>query len=57
MKQKGIGKKLWVAIRVERGFICKAKIYESLAPARRAVRRWKSRLNPDYDEASVIEAS
>jgi hypothetical protein len=57
MKQKTVSKKLWVAVKVQRGFICKAKVYESFGSARTIVRRWQSRLNPDYDEAAVIEAS
>jgi len=55
MKQKRNHKKLWVAVKVERGFISKAKVYESFDAAQRTVRRWRSCLNPDYDEAEVLE--
>jgi len=56
MKQKNRIKKLWVAVKVERGFICKAKIFDSLDSAERTERRWRSRLNPDYDETAVLKA-
>lgn len=56
MKQKINLKKLWVAVKVERGFICKAKVFESANLAKRAERRWRSRLNPDYDETAVLKA-
>jgi transposase len=56
MKQKRNRKKLWVAVKVERGFISQAKVYESFDAAQRTVRKWRSRLNPDYDEADVLKA-
>jgi hypothetical protein len=57
MKPKKVHKKLWVAVKVERGMIRKAKVYKSFDSARTMVHRWQSRLNPDYDEAAVIEAT
>jgi len=56
MKHKSSLKKLWVAVKVERGFICKAKVFSSLNSAQKAERRWRSRLNPDYDETAVLKA-
>lgn len=47
---------LWVAVKVERGFITKAKVYKSLDAANKIVKRWQVRLNPDYDEAAVVKA-
>jgi hypothetical protein len=56
MKHKRKCKKLWVAVKVERGLISKAKVCESFFAAQRTVHRWRSCLNPDYDEAEVLEA-
>jgi hypothetical protein len=56
MKQKRNRHKLWVAVKVKRGFICQAKVYESFDVAQRTLHKWRLRLNPDYDEAAVIKA-
>ena len=45
--------KVWVAVRVERGFIADIRAYRDPALARRTERRWRSRMNPDYDEAAL----
>lgn len=50
-------KQIWVAIKVERGFISDAKVYESFNSAKRTELRWRSRCNPDYDETAVIKTS
>ena len=55
MKHQKTTKPLWVAVKVERGYICEAKIYESFDAAKRTEQRWRSRLNPDYDEAVVLK--
>jgi hypothetical protein len=47
---------MWVAIKVERGFISKAKIFKSPVLANKTERRWRSQINPDYDETAVLEA-
>jgi hypothetical protein len=47
---------LWVAVKVERGFICEARVYKSFSAAKWTEQRWRSRLNPDYDEAAVLES-
>lgn len=49
-------KELWVAVKVERGFISEAKVFESEQAARQAERKWRARLNPDYDEAAVLKS-
>jgi len=49
-------KQVWVAVKVERGYICDARVYESAKSAKRTERRWRSRINPDYDETAVIES-
>lgn len=56
MKYKNYRKQIWVAVKVERGFICDAKAYESFKSAKRMEQRWRSRINPDYDETAVIES-
>ena len=56
MKHKNYRKQIWVAVKVERGYICDAKAYESFKSAKRTEQRWRSRINPDYDETAVIES-
>jgi len=46
---------LWVAVKVERGFICAAKVFESEQAAKQTELKWRARLNPDYDEAAVVK--
>ena len=48
--------KLWVAVKVERGFICAAKVFESEQAAQQTEQKWRARLNPDYDEAAVVKS-
>jgi len=45
---------LWIAVRVERGFVVEVKAYRSYAPARRRELSWRRRMNPDYDETGVL---
>ena len=45
--------KIWVVVRVQRGFISEVKAYNSEETARRKERTWRRYLNPDYDETSV----
>ncbi|HEU0037698.1 MAG TPA: hypothetical protein VFR76_00330, partial [Verrucomicrobiae bacterium] len=47
---------VWVAVKVERGFVSEAKVFESLNAATRTERKWRARLNPDYDEAAVVSS-
>lgn len=49
--------KLWVAVKVERGYVAEARIYKTPTAAEKIVKRWKIRLNPDYDEAAVVMGS
>ena len=56
MKHENHRKQIWVAVKVERGYICDARVYESFKSAKRTERRWQSRTNPDYDETAVIES-
>jgi hypothetical protein len=46
--------KLWVTVKVERGFISEAKVFQLLSAAKRTERSWRSRINPDYDEVAVL---
>jgi hypothetical protein len=48
---------LWVAVKVERGFISVAKVFESEKAASQTVSSWRKRLNLDYDEAEVVRAT
>ena len=46
---------LWVAVKIERGYVCEARLFESLDAAQKTERRWQARLNPDYDGAAVVK--
>lgn len=47
---------LWIAVRVFRGVEVEATAFESSVAARRAERRWRRRMNPDYDTSAVVQA-
>lgn len=44
---------IWVAVKVERGFISHVKAYRSEKSARQQEILWRNRINPDYDETDV----
>lgn len=43
---------IWVAVRIQRGFVTEIKAYDEKTAARRTERSWRRRMNPDYDETS-----
>jgi hypothetical protein len=55
MKNRDIPKALWVAVKVERGYISQASLFGCRGKAQKLVRRWQARLNPDYDEVAVVK--
>jgi len=56
MKPRRTHKPLWVAVKVERGYVFEARLFKSLEAAQKTERRWRCRLDPDYDEAAVVRA-
>ena len=44
---------VWTVVYVKRGFIERVRIFESREAADRLCRRWRKKLNPDYDEVAV----
>jgi len=44
---------IWVAVRVQRGFVSDIRAYSDEAPARRRERAWRRSMNPDYDETGI----
>jgi len=44
---------IWVAVRVQRGFVTEIKAYADQAVARRIERSWRRQMNPDYDETGL----
>jgi hypothetical protein len=44
---------LWIAVRIQRGFVTQVKAYIDEGPARRQEKRWRRIMNPDYDETAV----
>jgi len=53
MMSKRKNKTLWVAVRVQYGFVSDVRAYDSERSARRLERSWRRQMNPDYDETSV----
>lgn len=53
-RPKGTARQLWVAVKVERGFVGEARVFESIAAARRIAKTWRAKCNPDYDEIAVV---
>ncbi|MGI5869222.1 MAG: hypothetical protein ACOX9C_07255 [Kiritimatiellia bacterium] len=53
--------KIWVAVRIQRGFVTEIKAFRDPSVARRTVRGWRRRMNPDHDEtglsAVIVEPS
>jgi len=48
-----MNQRVWVAVRVQRGFISDIRAYCEEAPARRRERSWRREMNRDYDETAV----
>jgi hypothetical protein len=47
--------KIWVAVRVERGFITEIRAYHNEQSARHREYLWRREMNPDYDETAVSD--
>ena len=46
--------KIWVAVRVERGFPVEVKAFSKKTNAERQELAWRKTMNPDYDETGVL---
>ncbi len=46
--------KIWVAVRIERGYPAEVKAYSKLSQAELQARVWRKTMNPDYDETGVL---
>ena len=44
---------IWVAVRVQRGFVSDVRAYRNERSARQRESSWRRQMNPDYDETSV----
>lgn len=44
---------IWVAVRVQRGFVSNVNAFEDERAARNRAVSWRCRMNPDYDEIAV----
>ena len=47
--------RIWVAVRVERGFIVEVKAFATKKSAQGQEQRWRSAMNPDYDETGICD--
>lgn len=48
-----LNQRIWIAVRVQRGFVSDIRAYRDEESARRCERAWRRRMNPDYDETGV----
>lgn len=46
--------KIWVAVKVERGFIVEVKGFAKKLNAEKLECEWRKKANPDYDESEVL---
>ena len=46
-------KLIWVAVRVQRGFVSDIRAYADESLARQRESLWRRQMNPDYDETAV----
>lgn len=46
---------IWVAVRVERGFVADVCAFTDEKIARRRESLWRQKSNPDYDESDVLQ--
>ena len=51
------GERIWVAVRVERGFVTEIKAFGAKEPALKQERCWRRKMNPDYDETGIGRVS
>ena len=56
-KQANCHTAVWIAVRVDRGFVTEAKVFASYEKALKKKERWLSSMNPDYDDAQVVKSS
>jgi hypothetical protein len=45
---------IWVAVRVQRGFVSDVQAFGDERPARQRAASWRRQMNPDYDEIAVL---
>lgn len=50
-----VEKPIWVAVKVERGFIVEVRGFLKESDEEKLKRKWRRTMNPDYDEAEVLQ--
>ena len=50
-----VEKPIWVAVKVERGFIVEVRGFLKESDAEKLKRKLRRTMNPDYDEAEVLQ--
>jgi len=48
---------VWVAVRVERGFVEEARLFATVKEAVKVAEEWRAASNPDYDEVGVVRST
>ena len=46
---------VWVVVKVERGFPEEVRAFRTEEPAQVQLRRWRKKMNPDYDETGLCD--
>ena len=54
MKSEGLNR-LWIAVKVERGFAAEVRAFSVEEPAMLQERIWRLNMNPDYDDTETFE--
>ncbi len=58
MKSNKVSRRsVWVAVRVERGFVEEARLFATEREAAKVASKWRAVSNPDYDEVGVIRTT
>lgn len=46
---------VWAAVKIERGYVSRVKLFASVDSALRAERQWRRKINMDYDDTTVLK--
>ncbi len=52
---KARARRIWIAVRIQRGFVSDIRAFEEKECALRQERSWRRGMNPDYDETGVAK--
>lgn len=50
-------RKIWIAVRIERGFVSAVKAFQDEEHAVKQEKSWRRLMNPDYDETGIAKVN